>query len=255
MRVLCAAMAVLALLCLGGIAQADPTFESGTLTTVAHSKVDAAAVVSWKATADDIEAGSTAYNKTNFAPTEASIWKSGGVLSQGGMAAFMTTIAGLQANDIIVVHENQQWRADSGGTYESFYAYDSYIKVTSYTHNPTNTILNWLNYISDNGDGTFTFVKGSAVYEISDDGTQPDPASIVGIQYKIDRTLEVYRGATLLNPVTSSRGYTTGSGVSGAGWLVQNISSAEFTIVPEPSSIIALVGGLGSLLAFRRRRA
>jgi len=33
------------------------------------------------------------------------------------------------------------------------------------------------------------------------------------------------------------------------------VCSAFVTAVPEPSSIIALVGGLGSLLAFRRRRA
>jgi hypothetical protein len=31
--------------------------------------------------------------------------------------------------------------------------------------------------------------------------------------------------------------------------------TSNFVVVPEPSSIIALVGGLGSLLAFRRRRA
>ena len=42
------------------------------------------------------------------------------------------------------------------------------------------------------------------------------------------------------------------SGNDMEGVIVDNVS---VTAVPEPSSIIALIGGLGSLLAFRRRRA
>ncbi len=235
----------------GGMAFGTVSFESGSLTTVAHSKVDAAAVADWKTTAANIESGAV-YNKVEFQPTEASIWTSGGVWSEGGMMAYMTTISGLQANDIIVVQENQQWRPDSGSAFESFYSYNSYIKVTSYTHNSTNTILNWLNYINDNGDGTFTFVKGSAVYEITGDGSQPDPASIVGVQYKIDRTLTIYRDATLLSPTTNSRGYITGSGYSGGTQIATYSSSPVFTIVPEPATIMML--GLGALSLIRMKR-
>jgi hypothetical protein len=42
---------------------------------------------------------------------------------------------------------------------------------------------------------------------------------------------------------------------TGGGFFLTDVKVATICIVPEPSSIIALVGGLGSLLALRRRRA
>jgi hypothetical protein len=55
-----------------------------------------------------------------------------------------------------------------------------------------------------------------------------------------------------------SNGFTLSADLVLTGTLLSSESSKvdmTFGCVPEPSTIIALVGGLGSLLAFRRRRA
>ena len=131
-------------------------------------------------------------------------------------------------------------------------------------------------YVVDVGTGTDT---GKGIYEINAStgaytklGTHIGFGAYQAVRYNdellvvgLDDMLTVYdfTGGVLGTGTAYNlnQGDLLGIGVVGNGtdvtgfWATSATGEISRFAVPEPSSIIALLGGLGSLLAFRRRRA
>jgi hypothetical protein len=153
-------------------------------------------------------------SRDRFLPEQICSWDPPSYLT-GGMAYSVSVITGLTSGDIVHKTYNQYWTADyAARNYEWFNGGDFYILIGDYTHNPgTNRIYDWLHYIVKEADGTYTLYTGQGVYYLLNSAAElPD---IVGYGMRTEESFGIYRGATLVNPQVSPRGYTYGTGISG----------------------------------------
>lgn len=158
----------------------------------------------WKNTAELIKAGLWT-SQVTFLPPEIASWDDPTYLT-GGMAYSVSVVRGLQSGDIVKKKYDQYWTDDyQGGSYEWFNGGTFWILIADYTHNPgTNRIYDWLHYIYQESDGSYTLVTGQGVYYLVDGY---EVADLPGYGFKTTEDLEVIRGGTLINEKTSSRGY------------------------------------------------
>ena len=72
----------------------------------------------------------------------------------------------------------------------------------------------------------------------------------------LESTLPWLPGINTIDFVTANTGSDPGSGLTGPTGLVVHIVSAEADLIPEPSSIVLLAGGMGAMMAivWRRKR-
>jgi RHS repeat-associated protein len=158
----------------------------------------------YKAQADAVAAG-TLTSQQAYLPHQITTWDP---YEESGMAYATTVITGLQQGDVVHKVYNQYWTdVYASDTFTWFNGGDFYFYIDDYVHNSgTDRIIDWLHYIVSESDGTYTLVTGQGVYEIVGGPDQMDNA--IGLGMRTEETLEVFEGATLINPRVSSRGYT-----------------------------------------------
>lgn len=159
-------------------------------------------------------ANGTLESKVEFFPQEISSWDPDTYLT-GGMAYAVTVISGLQRGDIVHRSFRQQFTYDyASGLYSDISAEDPvdkgsgdvYILIDDYKHNAgTNRIVDWINYITREPDGSYTLVMGQSIYWLLPD--RDILSMVIGYGFRLFDDFEIYRGATLVNPQISSRGY------------------------------------------------
>jgi hypothetical protein len=250
MIVLCVAVAV-------GLASvaAQAAIDTGTFAGPHHSAVGGAPT--YKAHATDIEAG-THVNQVDFSPAESAEWPDP-AYNQGGNIFVVSVVSGLKLGDIVKIDNDYLWRETPSDPFESYWNQAPYwVKITDYTQTPSTLIDGWLIYAEKKLDGSYSLVAGSGLYNLV--GTSADLPSTIGTAFELERDVVVYDGATLVSPLTSSRGYTystvgiTGGAISGQ----TDYDSGPLSVVPEPATI--LVWGLLGVVAagygaWRRKRA
>lgn len=194
-----------------------PTIYHGTFGGAPYALVDENAVAAFKAESTNIESGSYA-SDTEYHTMEAMLITYDGknyVTDRGGCIYIQTVINGLQADDIVEVDNNSFY--DDGTGYYSYWDQAPYwVKIGDYDHNPVNTIQNWLIYSEKVSDTEYRLVVTNGVYNLA--GNLDDLTTIVGHSFKLNRDVKIYRGATLVNPVTSSRGYITSTNEDTSAW-------------------------------------
>lgn len=207
---------------LGG--ESNPTLGEPGVPVVAHgsfggapyARPDAGAVSAYKAEAAAIAAGGYT-SDYEYKTLEAVLISFDGhstyVTDRGGCIYILTVITGLEAGDI--VHVDNDYFYNDGTGYASFWNQDPYwIEINPYTHASGDTILNWLIYFEPDGEGTYTLIIGSGEYNLAEH--TDNLTEYIGHQYELTRDVTVWRGASLVNPLTSSRGYTySNSGITG----------------------------------------
>jgi hypothetical protein len=228
------------------------TFNGGSFAGENHSITSPSAVAYYKAQATAIGAGGYV-SQTDYAYME--IVHFSPAYTYGGDAYTLSVISGLQNGDIVRVQEDQQYRMSSSDPWDTFYSpTTAYIKIGDYTQTSQDTILNWLVYGTNNGDGTYTLVKGSGEYWTASPGD--DLTSLDGAQMRVVRDLEVWRGATLVSPQISSRGYTFGYSITGGEIVAEeSFEGVALTTVPVPGVLLLTGMGAGLIGWLRRRRA
>lgn len=188
----------------------------------------------YKAKAEAIKAGGFT-SQDVFLPNQITSWPP---YEEGGMAYVTSVITGLEQGDIVHKIYNQYWTDDyTTDVYTRFNGGDFYVLIDDYSHNGgTDRIIDWLHYIINESDGTYTLVTGQGVYELVDNPGEMDTA--IGLGMKTDETLEVYEGATLLTPTLDFRGYTYSTdGISG-GTLVRTATYTNYQdIVARPTEV------------------
>jgi hypothetical protein len=202
---------------------ADHGRQAGRFTTIEHGSfngppyalVDPNAVQYYKDEAGEIAAGgyTSDYEYKTLEATLISFDGSNYVTDRGGCIYVQSVVTGLQAGDIVEVDNNYFY--DDGTGYYSYWDQAPYwVLIDPYTPNPTQTILNWLIYFYDAGAGSYTMVIGSGEYDLA--MATDDLTTIIGDRFRLTRDVKVWSGATLLDPQTSSRGYTySDTGITG----------------------------------------
>jgi len=244
-----------AALLLGSSALADTvvSINHGMFGEASHKLVSATAAANYKANAQAIGEG-TFVSTTVFTPEQVTLLNPD--LTSGGALYVVTTITGLLAGDIVKIDNNYLY--DAGGGFVSYWDQAPYwLKVQNYTHSAGDTIQNWLIY-GEPDNGTFTLVVGSGLYNTANAGD--DLSWMVGDAFRLDRQIEVVRGGTLLNQLTSARGYNySNTGVIGGQVVAADNLSARADIVavvplpPAAAGGLALMGGLWVVRRMRRR--
>ena len=199
-------------------AAATPTLNHGTFGGAPYARVDANAVAAYKGEAASISAGGYV-SDTEYHTMEAVLVSFDGhatyATDRGGCIYIQTVITGLEAGDIVEVDNNYLY--DDGSGYYSFWDQSAYwVEIGDYTHTAGDTILNWLIYGENAGGGEYTLVIGSGEYNLVEN--TDDLTTIIGDAFKLTRYVKVYRGETLSNPTTSSRGYIHSTSETTGGW-------------------------------------
>ena len=156
----------------------------------------------------------------------------------GGDIYVTSAVDSLQAGDIVEIDNDYLY--DEGTGFYSYWDQDPYwVEIGSYTHTSDNTIAGWLIYINDNGSD-FTMVAGSGLYNLAD--PTDDLTTIIDDSFKLVRTVKVYRGETLANPATSSRGYTYSTSEDTSGWsapiATSSLDTGALTYIPVSESYV-----------------
>ena len=250
-RKICFLFATSMLLLAGQSVQAAITYNLGSFAGANHRITDASGVAYYKAQAGAIEAGGY-ISQTNYQVTEMVQYSPN--YTYYGDAYVVSTISGLENGDIVQINKYAQYRASAADAWTTYYTSgDTYVLIDNYTHTDTDTIQNWLCYINNNGDGTYSLVKGTGMYWTANPGD--DLSSSDGIQQRLIYEFGIYKSATLVNEQTDSSGYTYASSISGGGLTspMTLTSDALTLVVPVPGSL--LLGGLGlGLMGWVRRR-
>ncbi|MEJ2555408.1 MAG: right-handed parallel beta-helix repeat-containing protein [Anaerolineae bacterium] len=189
----------------------------------------------YKAKAEAIKAGDFT-SQDVFLPNQITSWPPS--YEEGAMAYVTSVITGLEQYDIVHKIYNQYWTDDyTTDVYTWFNGGDFYILIDDYDHiSGTDSIYDWLHYIVNESDGSYTLVTGQGVYELVGSPSEMDTA--IGLGMRTGETLEVYEDATLLTPTLSSRGYTYSTdGISG-GTLVRTATYTNYQdIVARPTEV------------------
>ena len=206
---------------------------NGTFGGAPYARDDAAAVNHYKAQATSIGAGGYT-SDIDYRTLESAIISfdnhSTYVTDRGGCIYIQTVLTGLVAGDIIEVDNNYFY--DDGTGYASFWDQVPYwLLVSTYTHNPVNTINNWLIYVEEVSPGNYTAVIGSGEYNLA--LNTDDMTTVIGDKFKLTREVRVWQGAALVSPLVSGRGYTYSSvGITGGTQIGSNsLDTGDLTIV------------------------
>lgn len=252
-RLITSALAVALVLGSSALADTVVSINHGIFGEASHKLVSSTAANNYKANADAIGDG-TFVSTTLFTPEQVTLLNPD--LTSGGEIYVVTTITGLLAGDIVKIDNNYLYNA--GGGFASYWDQSPYwLKVQSYTHSAGDTIQNWLIY-GEPDNSTFTLVIGSGLYNTANPGE--DLSWMVGDAFRLDRDIEVVRGGTLVNQLTSSRGYKySNTGVTGGQVVAADGLAARADIVavvplpPAAAGGLALMGGLWIVRRMRRR--
>ncbi|MBK7142642.1 MAG: T9SS type A sorting domain-containing protein [bacterium] len=205
----------------------------GTFGAAPYHRVDAAAVSSFKAEAALIAAGGYT-SDVAFQSMDASLISNDGhstyLTSVGGCIYIQSVVTGLQAGDIVEVDNNYFY--DNGTGYASYWDQAPYwVLISPYTHNTTSTINNWIIYFEPDGLGGYTMVIGSGQYNLAL-GTD-DLTTVLGDLFQLTRSIKIHQGATLITPLTSSRGYTysTAGVTGGVVATTSDLTTADLALV------------------------
>ena len=196
--------------------------------------------------------GGTFVGKTTFTPEE--IYYGGDPTGANGRATdhsvyMVAGLTGLGSGNIVKRVVNAYAKESGGAWFQMTTNKTSYILVGAYTHLDTSKIDNWLVYGDDTSND---WVFGSAL-SIYPDG---NPPALLGCEFQYTQAFTVYQSGTLTGQSTSFRGYTEGTGISGAGSELFNgtYDTGVLKIVPEPLTMLGMFLGLGSVGAYIRRR-
>jgi len=139
----------------GEVSSAEtPIISHGTFGGAPYALEDASAVAAYKDESLAIQQGSY-ISDTEFQTMEAVLISFDGHTTnetdRGGCIYIQTVVNGLEEGDIVQVDNNYFY--DDGTGYYSFWDQDPYwIQIGEYTHNPLDTINNWLIYSEKVGD-------------------------------------------------------------------------------------------------------
>ncbi len=200
---------------------------------------DAAAVAAYKAQAALIASGGYA-STTAYRVLEATLISPNapaGPWLVGGCIYTVTTVTGLQDGDVVRIDEASTYNLAGGGSTATDPA-PFWVQVGAYTHTPSNTIDGWLVYVEPDGSGGFNLVVGYPQYNQA--GPNDDLTTSIGNWFELTRDVQVLRGATLQNPLTSPRGYTFSTTGADGGTVVGSglHTSPPLTLVGVPSAAV-----------------
>jgi len=146
----------------------------------------------------------------------------------------VSVISGLLSGDILRVQEDQQYRMSSADPWATFYSpTTSYLLIGDYTHTTGDTILIGSSTAKTMEMGPFPLSKQRRILARQ---SGDDLTSLDGSQMRVVRELEVWRGATLVSPGTSSRGYTYAYSITGGEMVAsESFTGPALTTVPVPA--------------------
>ncbi len=214
-------------------AQTTPTISHGTFGGAPYALVDPNVVNDFKNESLAIELGGYS-SDTEYLTMEATLISFDGhstyVTDRGGCIYILTVINGLEAGDIVEIDNNSLYNDGSG--YYSFWDQSPYwLQIGDYTHTPGDKILDWLIYSEKVSDTEYRLVIGSGEYNLAEN--TDDLTSFIDDSFKLTRDIKVYRGETLSNPTTSSRGYITSSSEDTSSWSspisADNLDTGDMT--------------------------
>jgi hypothetical protein len=141
-----------------------------------------------------------------------------------------------------------------GGTY----VYTTTFSLAGYIPSTTTITLGWAADDNDLGASIppydYIAVNG---FPIAGTGTGASPGSFMGLHPEIlDSTLPWLPGINTLDFVIANTDSAPGPGLSGPTGLIVHILSSDATLIPEPSSVVLLTGGLIALMVmvWRKKR-
>lgn len=161
---------------------------------------------------------------------------------RGGCIYIQSVITGLHAGDIVEVKNDYFYAEAEDQVYESFWDQDPYwLEIGDYTHaSSKNTVLNWLIYSEKVNDNEYRLIIGSGEYNLALD--TDDLTTTIGDLFKLTRDIKVYRGETLANPTTSSRGYITSSNEDTSSWstpiAIDSLDTGDLTLIGSLDSYV-----------------
>ena len=237
MRRLVALLAVASLT--GSVALADVVIRHGSFGGKPVELADAAGVAAYRAQAALIAAGGYS-STTEYRVLEATLISPNapaGPWLIGGCVYTVTTVTGLQDGDVVRIDEAASYNLAGGGSTPTDPA-PFWVQVGTYTHTPSDTIDGWLIYAEPDGSGGFNLVVGYPQYNQA--GPADDLTASIGNWFELTRDVQVLRGATLDNPLTSPRGYTySTTGATGGTNVAGNLhTSPHLTLVGVASAAV-----------------
>ena len=165
-----------------------------------------------------------------------------------------TSISAVSNNGTVIVNDKYLWTVSGGLSTLSWLANAGQVDVTCV--NDLGWVVGMLNshIVRWDNNGNMFDLGGGIARGINSTGQVVGSINNLAVIWNADGSVTSlpslagysYAGASAIN--------NTGQ-VVGEAWGNGTHMAVLWQPVPEPSSIIALVGGLGSLLAFRRRRA
>lgn len=173
------------------------------------------------------------YNKSTFIPEEMTLTSSSG-WTDFGAAYVVSAATGLQEGDIVRSQSVYEYRNGADESWQQYYSVDIYLLAESYVHTSQDTIVDTLHYIQEGPDG-FDVIVGSGLYDANSANSGTNYAG--GEQFRLVRTITVYRNATLNDPQTSSRGYTYSlTGITGGTVVLDDTYDSIMTVHPTVMS-------------------
>jgi hypothetical protein len=248
---------LLGILALTLSASGQVEFRHGVFAGNSPHEQDASGVTDFKNDAQAL-ANDSLVNQFDFLPAESALWNKP-AWDQGGAIYLMSAISGLNDQDIIGVTEDWLVKNPGDSSFSSFLSLSKYVLVDKDYDPATDSSYadytkGWLYYNEGSADGEINYFKTTGFFNLIPDEF-PDLAATVGTQFKLDRALSVYRGASLSSPQTNwLGGYQQASAIDGGTLVASDEWEVTATVVPAPAAVFAGMGLLG-VLGLRRKRA
>ena len=203
----------------------------------------------------EVAAGSNTASHLYATPQQMSMWGNlqsvpptyTDAVANGGCFYYGTVITGLSSTDFVHISGNFSYKSPGASSYVTYGVLDYYYDIGTYSRVNNGTINDEVTKIVQEPDTSFTFYTTGQIFKdwtwnlisprVDYWPTNEEFDSLLGFEFKLDETIEIYAGGTLDDPTVNPRGYTTGTSLTG-GSLTQSANFTGYgTVIPEPATM------------------